>query len=78
MESLAFGGTFSAKNSDGVERKFISLAQCQDYADGCLRGAMTFGQGSLATLVWLMRNDMPAPPPTRKVNELCASPPPAA
>ena len=55
MNAFAFCGNFVFKDVDGVERRFISLSQAQDYADHCLRDAMSYGQGSVQ---WLQHNDL--------------------
>ncbi|CAE7933294.1 unnamed protein product, partial [Symbiodinium sp. KB8] len=42
MSARAFCGNFAAEDSEGKETKLSSLSQCQDYADGCLRDAMSW------------------------------------
>lgn len=55
MNAWAFCGNFMAKGVNGTESKFFRLAEGLDYADGCLRDAMSYGHGSVA---WLFHNDM--------------------
>lgn len=51
----AWAGNFRARDHDGKERLFISLAESLNYADNALRHCMEFGQGSV---LWMQRNDV--------------------